>query len=249
MDDDKKKKQFRNITVASTKELCPNLQRIEFSGEDLNDFPSDFEGGYVKVILEEDKANIDDGIRPKMRSYTIGKFDDERKILTLDMMIANHSGHTSTWAKNAKVGDRVVITGPGPRKLDRFDGKKYILLGDLTSQNAVIASAKRISSEALVEAYIFIPLEEDRFEIDLPDHVKINWVVVSDDNYYIEKVESSQLMSSETIFFAGGEAKKIKELRTYLKERGVSSENIFMSGYWRQGLTDEEYRAQKNMYR
>ncbi len=245
----KKKVQYRNVIVHSSHRLCPNLQRIEFSGEDLNDFPLDHEGGYVKVILEEDKANLVEGERPKMRSYTIGEFDDDKKLLTLDMMVENHNGHSSSWAKEAKVGDRIVIAGPGPRKLDNFKEKKYILLGDLTSQNAVRASAKRINRNAEIEIYLFIPLADDRFELGLPDQVKVNWIVADETNYYIEAVKKSELLDPSTLYFAGGEAKRIKELSTFLQESGVPSDHIYMSGYWRQGLTDEEYRAEKHKYR
>ena len=122
----KPKSQFRNLEVVSTCDLSQHLKRIVFTGEDLEDFPSDYEGGYVKVILLEDKSLIQEGERPKMRSYTIAEFDTSKKQLTIDFMINHHNGHTSVWASRAKVGDRIVIAGPGPRKLDNFKSNKYL---------------------------------------------------------------------------------------------------------------------------
>ena len=240
---------FRNIEVHSTEKLCTQLKRIHFTGSDLKDFPEDFEGGYVKLILEEDKDNIGEGNRPKMRSYTVANFDKEKLILTIDLMVKHHEGYTSQWAENAQKGDRAVIAGPGPRKLTDFDAKTYILFGDLTSINAVIASAQRTNENASGEVYLFISDVTEKFEVNIPDRFQVQWLEADSSDYFKIAAEKSQKLSSDSVVFAGGEAKRIKSLRGFLKDEiGVASENIYMSGYWLEGANDEAYRAEKRKY-
>ena len=246
----KPKSQFRNLEVVSTCELSQHLKRIVFTGEDLEDFPSDYEGGYVKVILLEDKSLIQEGERPKMRSYTIAEFDTSKKQLTIDFMINHHNGHTSVLASRAKVGDRIVIAGPGPRKLDNFKSNKYLFFGDLTSVNAVRGSVNQLSKESKVEINLFVPTKDDFFDLNLKNPFSVNWIVADESDYLTDAARKSQLLDSKTIVFAASEAKRIKSLRDYLtKERGLVNDSLFISGYWREGLTDEQYRAEKHKYK
>ena len=45
------KKRFRQIIVKKQFRLTKNMQRIIFSGEQLSDFPENFESGYVKLLF------------------------------------------------------------------------------------------------------------------------------------------------------------------------------------------------------
>ncbi len=238
---------FRNIEVFDTLILSKNLKRIHFTGEDLHDFPEDFEGGYVKLILEEDKDKIEG--RPKMRSYTVASFDKEKRVLTIDLMINHHNGHTSQWALEAKKGDKAVIAGPGPRKLTDFDSDSYVMFGDLTSINAVIASAWKVKDTAKGEAYLFISDLSDAFDVDLPKNFTLKWLEADQSDYFAVAASKSEILNTNTVIFAGGEAKRIQSLRQYLvNTKEIPSENIYVSGYWREGLDDEAYRAEKRKY-
>jgi len=240
------KKQFRSISVHSTEKISKHLIRIHFTGKDLEDFPTDSDGGYVKVILESDKSQLSSGHRPKMRSYTVADFDSVKKILTIDFMVGRHIGHTSSWAKKAVTGDEIIIGGPGPRKLNDFEGDKYIFLGDLTSINAVRAGVKRLPAHAQSETYLFIPELEDKFDLDIDDRTTLKWIVSDQSDYLTLAAKQSNMLSTNTVIFAAGEAQRIKSLRTYLvDEVGLKPELLFMSGYWREGLTDEQYREEK----
>ncbi len=242
----KGKGQFRSISVHSTEKISNHLMRINFTGKDLEDFPTDSDGGYVKVILESDKSLLASDHRPKMRSYTVADFDSDKKVLTIDFMVGRHYGHTSSWAKKAVIGDEIIIGGPGPRKLNDFESDKYIFLGDLTSINAVRAGVKRLPAHAQSETYLFIPELEDRFDLDIDDRTTLKWIVSDQSDYLTLAAKQSNILSTNTVIFAAGEAQRIKSLRTYLvDEVGLKPELLFMSGYWREGLTDEQYREEK----
>ena len=48
-------KPTRQATVLSKQSIGRNITRISLGGEDLNDFPDGFEGGYIKLIFEKHK--------------------------------------------------------------------------------------------------------------------------------------------------------------------------------------------------
>jgi NADPH-dependent ferric siderophore reductase len=237
---------YRNIEVLSKEQLSPHLMRINFHGSDLEDFPVGFEGGYIKLILEQDKKNIPEDIRPKMRSYTVSCFDNKSKILTIDLMVNNHKGHTSTWAMNTTPGDKVVIAGPGPRKLTNYGAKKYIFFGDLTSINALLGTANLIPSTSCGEIFLLVPSLEDRREIAVNKNLRLNWLPADETDYFTDIASQTEWIDQDTIVFAAGEANRIKSLKNYLTSHiGLSLDQLFISGYWREGLNDEEYRAEK----
>ena len=242
-----KKGTYRTLKVAETYKLNSHLQRIRFTGEDLHDFPTGEEGAYVKVILGVSKAELEQsGKRPKMRSYTVADFDEKNHVLTLDFMIGHHKGFTSQWAESSKVGDEILIAGPGPRKIYDFPKTDYLLFGDLTSINAVFAYLKLAPKEATGEAYIAIPHQDDRIEINYDNQIKLHWIDSTQTSYFVEKIEEYEGLSESTVVFGAGEADEIKLVRNFLKEKFQGTlENHYLSGYWKRNRTDEEYREEK----
>lgn len=242
----KKKSNLRNIIVVSTEKLTPHLQRIVFGGEDLNDFPAGEEGAYVKVMLYPDKDDIDfEKERPKMRSYTVAGFDIDKKELTVDFAINTHHGHTSSWAKNSKIGDTIVIAGPGPRKIYDFPKTDYVLMGDLTSINAVEAYLKLAPKGSTGIAIIGTPDAADKREIIYDNEIKIIWKSYDDGDYYLDELKKYEGLSEKSILFASGEATQVASVRKYLKENSLNP-IVYMSGYWKKGRTDEQYRQEKH---
>ncbi len=241
------KGKFRSIKVVESYKLTPHLQRIRFTGEDLKDFPRDEEGAYVKVIIGQTKKEIElSGKRPKMRSYTIADFDDKNHVLTLDFMIGHHEGFTSHWAANAKVDDEIVIAGPGPRKIYDFPETDYLLFGDLTSVNAIFAYLKRAPKLATGDAYIAISSDEDKLAIDFDNGINLHWIDINEDQYFLKELKSYQHLTDRTIVFGAGEADEVKFIRQFLKDKFNNVlDHHYLSGYWKQNKTDEEYREEK----
>ncbi len=61
------------MTVATRERLTPNLVEVTLAGDALADFPTGFEGGYIKLVFPQE------GGRPVARSYTIRDFDPETR--------------------------------------------------------------------------------------------------------------------------------------------------------------------------
>lgn len=121
------------------------------SGADLADFPSSQDGALVKVLLPhpgEVLPNLDiKSENPAIkRSYTIREFDAINQKLVIDFVINCHQGPAIDWATQAQVGDYLGFAGPKVCKLTDFNADSYLLIGDMTSVNAVNGYAKFIST-------------------------------------------------------------------------------------------------------
>src|SRR5690606_40211698 len=105
----------RTLNVVRTKYITPQMYRVTLGGTGLLDFPKDQESAYIKLIFPQDH-----GARPLMRTYTIsGQREDE---IDVDFALHDAEGPASMWARNAQVGEQILVGGPGPdRKSTRLN--------------------------------------------------------------------------------------------------------------------------------
>lgn len=241
----KSKKLIRMTYVSKIIELSPHLRRIIVAGDSLKDFPTGQEGTYVKVILP-----IAGGERSKKRSYTIRAFNPETRELALDFVVNRHSGPATNWALQAKVGDEIGIAGPGPMKLSNFDHQSYLLVGDITSVNAINGYVPRFRQEADVRAIISVPTRGDIIELDYDSAQNTYWYVEDEAKSTMEEVvvEVAKGMSNQAHVFLGMEARMIRSLRPVLQEElGFSRRSTFVVGYWKKGIDADKFSLQKKL--
>ncbi|MGR5145320.1 siderophore-interacting protein [Photobacterium alginatilyticum] len=244
----------RLTQVADTIELSPHLKRIVLSGEGLIGFPTGKEGAHVKVILPskgEEIPNLDirGNSRPVMRSYTIREYNQDTNRLSLDFVINRHHGPATDWAANAKKGDYLGIAGPGPMKLTSFNAENYLLVGDLTSVNAINGYALTISNQSTINAIISVPTEEDIIPLDVGSNVSVHWVIDKEDeaNSLSEAIMAiAGKLPANTDVFLGLEARNVRTLKGLLQEEvRIHRQNITATGYWKKGVDADRFGAQK----
>lgn len=233
----------RLVYVSDIISLTPHLTRVVFSGDNLLGFPEGREGAHVKVIIEDSvSASF------KMRSYTIRKFDIERNELSLDFVVNRHAGPATNWVQQARVGDSVKIAGPGPLKIQHFDEENYLLVGDITSVNAINGYVPRFKSAKEITAIISVPTQADIIDLDYGDMAETYWHVEDESSMSLEEIvfENARNMPKHTHVFMGLEAKKIRSLRCVLQEDiGFERVNISAVGYWKAGVDADAFGQQK----
>jgi NADPH-dependent ferric siderophore reductase len=247
------KRKARLTQVAEVVELSPHLRRITVSGEGLAGFPVGQEGAHVKVIPPEEgeekpRLDLQGPDRPAMRSYTIRSFDAEHKKLTLDFVVNRHSGPATSWAQAAKVGDYVGIAGPGPIKLTNFDASHYLLIGDITSVNAINGYVPRINEDASVQVVIIVPTRDDAISLDIEDMHSVHWLVEDEMSVSVVDMvrEIGRDLPADTEVFMGLEAKNIRRLRPVLQEElGILRRCIHAVGYWKSGVNADKFSMEK----
>jgi NADPH-dependent ferric siderophore reductase len=177
-----------------------------------------------------------------MRSYTIRHVDAQTGALTLDFVINMHQGPATDWAKIAKVGDELGIAGPGPKKLDNYEHSHYVLLGDLTSVNAIKGYAQHLPLTSKIDAFVHAPTEQDI--IDLETSRDINWLVTDNaDELLLSALQNLHITAEPPIVFMALEAGLVRKAKTLLTEQfNIPRGNIVSSGYWKKGVDSEGYK-------
>ena len=232
----------REVVVSRTQQLSPHLKRVVLTGDSLSDFPEDQQGAYVKLRIDQGSEKL------IMRSYTIQAFDPSTRELTLDFVVGQHVGPATDWADTVSVGQKVSIGGPGPRKMDCFGASTYLLVGDLTSINAVIAYANLIDSSATVHAFLDAPSSEDFLAIDWPKNVQVSWHLAEKGKHdsIVEAVKQMESLPVDTHVFIASEASVFRELRRFVRDNvGLPNEQLFASAYWKEGKDSDQLSMDK----
>lgn len=247
-------KKVRRAQVLSSTQISPHLMRIVVGSDEFADFPLDQQGAYVKVLFPHEGQNdvevdLKAGVPARMRSYTIRKIDTRTGAITLDFVVNQHNGVATNWAKRAKIGDIIAIAGPGPKKLTDFMQSDYLLLGDLTSVNAINGYLQKLPPSAVVNAIIHVPDERDIIELD-PIHYnhQVHWLVSEQPSTDFINAVTSMLSQSkkQLLLFMALEASLVREINTIAREQfAIKRENIVCSAYWKQGIDADGLKVEK----
>lgn len=240
-----KKPNMRIIEVADIIDLSPHLRRIIFTGTDLQSFPVAREGAHIKVALP---AHGDE--KMMMRSYTIRFYHPETHKLAIDFVVNRHNGPATHWAKHANVGDIIRFAGPGQMKLTDFNHHSYLLVGDLTSVNAINGFVPRFDDAAKVCAIITVPTRADIIKMDYDDSTNTLWFIEDESAISLEDkvLQIATALPKDTHVFMGLEATSIRALRAILQDDiGFERVNTFAVGYWKKGVDADRFGEEKKL--
>lgn len=261
-----KDKRAQRLTVHAVQQLTPEMVRISFEGAQFGDLG--FSDHYLKFLFPAEDADYGAGFdpdeiratRPKelwpvTRTYTIRDYADG--ILVVDFVTHGDEGLAGPWARSVQPGDQISIMGPGGKWGPSPDAAAVLLVGD---ESAVPAIARAIEYAGQdTRLIVFCESGGAETEIALPEHprAEVTWVHRPKGSIHgralAEAVLAAELptgsAASELEAFVHGNALMIKELRRHLfVDLGVDKHKASISGYWRTGHTDEQWRASKKEF-
>ncbi|MFC3700219.1 siderophore-interacting protein [Reinekea marina] len=246
----------REVMVCSTEKVTPNMHRVTLTGESLNDFPKNHEGGYIKLLFHpetkqairngHDLNNLN-GQRPILRTYTVRRFDEKNLKMEVDFVLHGsgaQAGIASTWASQCNVGDTILIGGPGPATIVTTQTDRVLLVGDMTALPAIEVNLDQLPNNTQGEAVIQVNSTADIVSLVKPEGVEVRWLLAHEN--LAQYVQSMGWPKGTVGVWAACEFSTMRELRQYFKvERGVPKEHIYISSYWKQGLNEEGHKEVK----
>lgn len=249
------KRELRQLTVTSTIRLTTNMQRVVLSGPSLSGFPVNCASGYIKLLFMPDGAPVADtgsleglnGGKPVMRTYTIRAFNAECLEMTVDFVLHGCNGHTgpaSRWARNCLPGDTICIAGPGDIKLINPDGEWFFMAGDMTALPAISCNLEQLPGNATGVAIIELLANSDQQQLVVPEGMEVIWVTGRDN--FLSAVRNQPWPEGSVSAWCACEFSAMREIRQLLKvERAVPRERLYISSYWKQGISEEEHKVIK----
>lgn len=259
----RKPRKANEATVTGRRLLSPDLVRLSlnapaFVGKDL-----EFTDHYLKLLFVPEGADYSwpfnvEQVReqqprdkqPVTRTYTLINLDSSTGDFDVDFVTHGDAGLAGPWARVAEVGEKIGFFGPGGAWGPSVDYEHFIFAGDESAAPAIGAGLKRLPEGATATAYIEIEAEDRKFELPARDGVDIHWVIR---NGATHGTELSRVVrqagvpdGKNTSWFIHGVAEMIKEMRRFLfVESEVPKQDVSISGYWRIGMTEDQWQASK----
>ncbi len=236
------------LIVSQSQRLTPNMQRISLQGQDLVEFPTGYEGGYVKLLfpLTEDKVI--------MRTYTIRKFNPVTLELDIDLVLhgetGKSSGPASTWAAQTKSGDSMEMYGPGKVRAASLAADWFLFAGDMTALPAISCQLEQLPANAKGYAVIEITSEQDQQSLQKPQGLDILWLINphpdKENTMLSDAVKTLSWLSGSPSIWAACEFSNMRLLRAYFKkEKHVSRDLLYISSYWKMGQSEDKHKVIK----
>ena len=233
----------RILDVICTKYITTHMCRVTLGGAGLIDFPTDQESAYIKLIFPQGH-----GTRPLMRTYTIsGQREGE---IDIDFALHDAEGPASMWARNAQVGEQILVGGPGPKKLINNEADWFLLIGDMTALPAIAVNLAQLPDDARGYAILEISSEADRQNLKKPKNVDIYWVINPTPNSasspLLEHVKTITWLEGQPAVWAACEFHSMRVLRDYFKfNRSIAKTHLYISSYWKVERTEDQHKIEK----
>jgi NADPH-dependent ferric siderophore reductase len=223
----------REVTVSAVRALAPNFVSVTFKGESLRDFVSSSYDDHVKFILQDA-----DGERV-MRDYTPRHYDQAACELTLEFAL-HAEGATSDWARQAAIGQQVVIAGPRGSMIIPTDYQWQILAGDATALPAIRRRLEELP--AAVDVQVLVTGDEAAALNDamrFASAARVRVLVLPTPDAIVEAFRAMRLPEGDGFIWCAGEARMAKQVRDILfVDKGFPREAARISAYWKKGASD-----------
>ncbi|WP_028021938.1 siderophore-interacting protein [Enterovibrio calviensis] len=243
-----------SLVVQSTEQITPNMQRIVLHGTDLARFPVDCEGGYIKLMFtpegSTDLSALAEGERPVLRTYTIRHIDLSAHTVTVDFV--RHEvkdcgcGHAARWSMAAKEGDTINIAGPGTIQAINHEADWFFMVADMTALPALSVKIAALPKHAKGHAVIEVLSEADIQTINAPEGMMLTWVIKGQNGTLASHVQEQVWLDGDAAVWCACEFETMRALRQYFRnDKGVDRDNIYISSYWKNGVTEEGHKVAK----
>ncbi|TCK19972.1 siderophore-interacting protein [Pseudonocardia endophytica] len=254
------------LEVLRTEQLTPHMIRIVAGGSGLAAFPdTPHTDRYVKIVFPRPGVEYPepfdmDAIHesfpreqwPALRTYTVRSLDHAAGEMVIDFVYHGDVGLAGPWAAGAKPGDRFHLLGPGGAYAPADEPDWHLLVGDDAALPAIGAALERLPEGSRAVAVVQVGSDADEYPLPAGGGVDVRWLHRDDaagdpdHTQLVEAVRAVEFGDGRVQAFVHGEAVAVREVRRHLlRERGVERDDLSVSGYWRQGHADEEFRELK----
>jgi NADPH-dependent ferric siderophore reductase len=250
------------LVVRQSERVNPHLIRITAALAD----PAEFEpfaqtphtDAYVKVVFRQPGVSYPEPFDmatarqlpreqwPALRTYTVREVRKDTAELVIDFVYHGDAGLAGPWAASAQPGSELLVLGPGGAYSPNPAADWHLMVGDDSALPAIVAALAKVPSGVPVHAFVEVDGPAEQQVLDTPGDLRLTWVHRNTGGDLVDTVRAFEWPTGQVHAFVHGEAGAVKLLRRHLlDERGLSTDALSISGYWRRGFDDESYREAK----
>lgn len=261
----RKTRRAHEATVTGVERISPDLLRLSFTAPALVGRELPHTDHYIKLLfvpegagyswpfdLQEIRDNLPRHLHPVTRTYTFRRVDTTTGEFDVDFVIHGDEGLAGPWAARAEVGDVIGFSGPGGAWHPEEGYGHFVLAGDEAAAPAIAAAVEKLPADATADVYVEIARPGAEFEMPGREGVHLTWVHrdgATHGTALSSAVRAAGVPDKRTSWFIHGVAEMIKELRRFLFVEGdVDRADVSISGYWRLGMTEDQWQASKTEF-
>lgn len=255
----------KGATVTGISRISPDLIRLSFDCPEIIGAELPFTDHYVKLQFVPEGADYawpfnmaeiretkPREMLPVTRTYTLRTADTVAGTFDIDFVTHGEDGLAGPWAQNAKIGDAIGFAGPGGAWLPNPSYEHFVLAGDEAAAPAIFAALENLPEGTSATAYVEIAHKEALFDAPTAPSLEIVWVPRNGATHgtrLIGAVREGGYPDKKTSWFIHGVAEMVKETRRFLfVDGGVDKADAAISGYWRLGMTEDQWQASKTEF-
>jgi NADPH-dependent ferric siderophore reductase len=250
------------LTVRRADRVNPHLIRITAAPRepgDLARFATPHTDAYVKVVFRRPGVTYPEPFDmaaaralprdqwPALRTYTLREVHPDTGEIVIDFVYHGETGLAGPWAATAEPGTELLVVGPGGAYAPDPSADWHLLIGDESALPAITAALTRVPEGAPVRAVVEVAEAAEEQPLSSPGDLRLAWLHRdAGDPSLLDVLRRLEFPPGRVHAFVHGEAGTVKQLRRHLlDERGLTLDQLSISGYWRHGLDDESYREAK----
>lgn len=224
----------RRLTVKAVTDLTPSLRRITLTGADLADFETPSADDHVKLFFTPD-----DGGEAIGRDYTPRNFRREALELDVDFVL-HESGVATTWAKQARVEDELVVGGPRGSTLVKYEFDEYLLVADDAGLPALLRRLEDLPAGAKVTVFAEVQSAAHELPTTTQAALTLRWLHRGDaaagTTTLLQDAVGAWPQPTGTVFvWVGAERATAFGIKENLLARGLDADTMRMTAYWTKG--------------
>ncbi len=243
---------FYYADVTGVDQLTTHMVRVTFGGEHLARYkgigaPDECVAVYFPRTGETSPPPMTEvdgvwwyhGIEdvPEGRNYTVRRLNSAAGELIIDF-VAHDGGVAATWALQAAVGQRVLLTRPRSWYRVPADVQWQLLVADMTGLPALGRIIEELPAGARAHAVVEVLERGDIQTFDTAGCVTYDWRIGSGNgdcaSVLDDAVRSYELPEGVGYVWFAGEAASSRVVRKYFrKDRGFDIAHLDIIGYWR----------------
>ncbi|WP_020386618.1 siderophore-interacting protein [Kribbella catacumbae] len=248
--------------VRRTERVTPHMIRVVLSCDEFVDNGST--DHYVKLLFLQPGVEYPDPLDmgavreqmpseqwPTMRTYTVRSWDEAARELTIDFVHHGDEGIAGPWAAAAQPGDKLWFNGPGGGYAPQETAGWHLLVGDESALPAIGAAIEELPPGAHAKVFIEVEDETEEQKFSGSGDVELTWLhrtggTGERGEGLVKAVEGLEFPAGDVQAFVHGEAGFVLRLRRHLfTERGLTRDQVSLSGYWRLGKNEDGWQAEK----
>jgi NADPH-dependent ferric siderophore reductase len=241
--------------VDGCEQLSPHLVRVRLVGPELEGLAVEQPGASVRLLLPVPETGelvtprwngneflLPDGRRPPIRTFTPLRADP--RVGRLDVEVVLHgTGVASSWARAARPGDPVAVSGPGRGYAVDPEAPGFLLAGDETAVPAIGQLLEVLPAEVPVQVHVEVARPDARLPLADRPGVTVDWYDLPPGappgEALVAAVRGADIPPGTRVW-AAGEAAAVQRIRRHLfDERGVPRSQTTVRGYWKHGRSGD----------